>query len=172
MERVMLTRKDKKESVALISRDENIAFTVMPNLFKDYEYYNDNKYINFSENENKKEATKNVALMIKHKVLAKLNINEGNNYLNVSVNDNNVVDASVALMVKHQSNKLGPSGLPGSKLYLSESPGWGATTFIQAPGLQSKPGFLKKNCDDSFMLKKEILNKFFNGGYEESYANP
>ena len=31
---------------------------------------------------------------------------------------------------------------------------------------------LKRNCDSSFMLRKEILNKFFNGGYGERYAAP
>lgn len=80
------------------------------------------------EPKNKKRAT-NVALMVKHKVLTELNNFNVNNYLNISIYDCNVEEASVALMVKHQSNKLGPNRLPGSKLYLSESPGWGASTF-------------------------------------------
>ena len=72
---------------------------------------------------NKKDAKK-VASKITHKVLAELSNSNNNNYLNVSVNNDNVEDASVASMVTHQPHELGPSGLPGS------IPGWGASTIF------------------------------------------
>ena len=85
--------------------------------------YKDNNYVNIYGEKNKN-AT-NVASMVMYKVLTKLNCNKGNNYLNVSVNNDNVEGASVALMVMHQSHELGPNRLPGS------IPGWGASTIIQ-----------------------------------------
>ena len=66
----------------------------------------------------------NVALMVMHKVLAKLNNINNNKYLNFSVKNCFVGDAPVALRVMHQSNKLGPSGHPSSIL------GWGATYIL------------------------------------------
>ena len=74
------------------------------------------------EDEKKIEKAKKVASMAMHLVLARLDNISFNKYINLSV-DNSIVEcASVALMVMHQSNKLGPSGFPGS------IPGWGAST--------------------------------------------
>jgi len=66
--------------------------------------------------------------MVKHKVLTELNNLNDNKYLNVPIFNSRVEDASVALTVKQQPHELGPNRLPGSKLYLSGSPGWGAST--------------------------------------------
>ena len=141
----------------------NVALKIMQDVCQDLNNSNDNKYLNVSEDEKKKEATKDVALMIKHKVLAKLNYDKDNNYLNFSTNYNNVVGASVALMVKHQSNKLGPSGLPGS------NPGWGATTF----------NFFDDELKELEKYKNDLVAFFDNqgnlklqGGYAENYASP
>ena len=64
-----------------------------------------------------------IASMVKHKVLTKLNINYVNNYLNVSIDNNLVEYALIALMVKHQSNKLDPNRILGS------NPSQGVSTF-------------------------------------------
>ncbi len=66
---------------------------------------------------------KNVALMVTHKVLTELSNNEDNNYLSVSVDEGNVEGAPVALMVKHQSDKLGSNG------HLGSVPGRGVSTI-------------------------------------------
>lgn len=79
---------------------------------------------------NRKNATKKVTRMVMHLVLARLDNISFNRYINLSVNNSIVEDASVASMVMHQSNKLSPSGFPGS------IPGWGASTssFLNVMG--------------------------------------
>lgn len=61
---------------------------------------------------NKKDAT-NVALIVIHKVLTKLNSHNSNKYLNISINRDYAEEASVALMVMRQPHELGPNRLPG-----------------------------------------------------------
>ena len=65
-----------------------------------------------------------IASKVMHKVLVKLNIDNGNNYLNVSVDNHYVGYALIALKVMRQPNKLGLSRLPGS------NPGQGVSTFF------------------------------------------
>ena len=89
-------------------------------LSKVSKYFGEGKCINVSK---KKENATNVALTVKHKVFTNLDNYNNSNYINVSFNDNNVEEASVALMVKHQPHELGLHGHPGS------IPGWGASTF-------------------------------------------
>ena len=63
----------------------------------------------------------NVALIVMHKVYTDYDNPNNNKYLNFSVKNYFVGDAPVALMVMHQSNKLGLHRHPSSIL------GWGAT---------------------------------------------
>ncbi len=71
----------------------------------------------------KKNKEANIASRVKHYYTDSFNTNH-NKYINFSIHNNMAGNASVALRVKHQSNKLGLHRLPGS------SPGGGATPAI------------------------------------------
>ena len=133
----------EKNKVAAISCDEKTLGTTtfkvgsngmeLSRLKTDCNYCNEAKYLNVSGEKENKDAN-NVASMIMHKVFTNFNIYNINSYINFSVNNDNVEDAPVALMVMHQPHELGLHGHPGSKLYLSGSPGWGASTFFCKTG--------------------------------------
>lgn len=72
-----------------------------------------NKYIKLFQ---EKESATNVALMVTHKIFTGYNISRNSRYINLFVFKNKVgeTNATVALMVTHQSNKLGPHRFLGS----------------------------------------------------------
>ena len=75
------------------------------------------------DNKNKEADAQIVASMVIQKVLAELENNNVILYINFSINNYIAEEAPVASMIMHQSNKLGPSGLPGS------NPGWSASAL-------------------------------------------
>lgn len=99
------------------------ALIAMQKVLTDYNLFMENNYISFSLENKKNEKATDVAPMIRH-ILANYDSYYDYNYINFSANNNLAGGAPVALMVRHQSQKLGPSGLPGS------SPGWGAPASL------------------------------------------
>ena len=88
----------------------------------------------------KKEATKNVAPMIRH-IPTDINKNNNNIYLNISFLHYHAGLAPVASMVRHSSHKRGPNRHPGS------IPGWGdpAPNFSLARPRQDEFFLIKLN---------------------------